>query len=179
MRSDKENAYSRYPAKKTEYRGVWFRSNLEAKVAERLDGLGIAWEYETRCFRDKRFSGGQYTPDFWLPECYTYLEVAGVIDERHMNNALVFCETQNVNNPSDDPSFNDIPPLLAEDTPAYFFIDGTGEVRDPFHMDSYLVLVGCKADCGHRSFVHSCGDYACRICGAYDGDHSLLGDAYL
>lgn len=79
-------------AKKTYYRGAWYDSNAEAKVAEALDDIGIVHEYHRQCFRDKRFPWGQYTPDFHLPNTDTYIEVAGVLDQRHRGNLATFCE---------------------------------------------------------------------------------------
>lgn len=81
-----------YRAKSTFYRGVWYDSNTEAKVAEALDDIGIVYEYHRQCFRDKRFPWGQYTPDFHLPNTDTYIEVAGVLDQRHRGNLTTFCE---------------------------------------------------------------------------------------
>lgn len=84
--------YGRFDAKATNYKGVWFKSNLEARVAQAFNTLGIAWEYERQCFRDERFPYDQYTPDFHLPNTDAYVEVCGVMDERHTRNATVLCE---------------------------------------------------------------------------------------
>lgn len=58
----------------TTYRGVHFRSRLEAKWAVFLDALEIKWEYEPEGFD---LGGIWYLPDFWLPdfECGMFLEV--------------------------------------------------------------------------------------------------------
>ena len=79
----------RIKAKKTLYKGIWFKSNLEARVAEAFDKLQVEWSYEHMCFKDFRFHGGQYTPDFYLAKQDLYVEVAGVWDERHVDNARV------------------------------------------------------------------------------------------
>lgn len=62
------------------YRGVRFRSTLEADWAATLDSLDIAWEYEPEAVQLP--SGEFYRPDFYLPECTTWLEVKGPHDER-------------------------------------------------------------------------------------------------
>lgn len=57
------------------YKGIWMRSSWEREYAEHLDSKEIKWEYEP-----KRFSLGEgttYTPDFYLPEIETYVEVKG------------------------------------------------------------------------------------------------------
>lgn len=50
--------------KKVEYRGVRFRSKLEAHWAHFFDTFGIDWLYEPETFQ---LQGGRYTPDFYLP----------------------------------------------------------------------------------------------------------------
>lgn len=48
----------------TFYKGVYFRSRLEARWAIFFDSLEIEWEYETAGFD---LEGIKYLPDFWLP----------------------------------------------------------------------------------------------------------------
>jgi hypothetical protein len=57
------------------YRGVRFRSTLEACWALNLDTLNISWSYEPMVliFDD----GRSYLPDFYLPDISTWLEVKG------------------------------------------------------------------------------------------------------
>ena len=68
-------------ARPTVYKGVEMRSRLEAHWAQRLDGLGADWVYESRAFADET---GQYLPDFSLSlptERTLYLEVKAVWPE--------------------------------------------------------------------------------------------------
>jgi hypothetical protein len=58
----------------TSYAGCRFRSRLEARWAVFFDTLGIPWEYEPEGFE---LPSGRYLPDFWLPECDTWIEVKG------------------------------------------------------------------------------------------------------
>jgi hypothetical protein len=48
---------------RTEYRGVLFRSKLEARWAVFFDTLGIPWEYEPRLYE---LPGRWYRPDFLI-----------------------------------------------------------------------------------------------------------------
>jgi len=48
------------PAKETEFKGVLFRSRLEARWAVYFDCCGYRWEYEP----ELKFRGWNYTPDF-------------------------------------------------------------------------------------------------------------------
>jgi hypothetical protein len=72
----------------TYYKGITFRSRLEARWAIILDELGIAWEYEpeaividSRHFPDpynpETFG---YLPDFYLPGYKAFMEVKGALD---------------------------------------------------------------------------------------------------
>jgi hypothetical protein len=58
--------YRNYDIKpvKTEYKGIVFRSKLEAQWAVFFDGIGLKWEYESCMFNTRH---GGYCPDFYLP----------------------------------------------------------------------------------------------------------------
>lgn len=47
----------------TTYRGVQFRSRLEARWAEFFDLIGVVWQYEPEGYEA---GGVRYLPDFWL-----------------------------------------------------------------------------------------------------------------
>lgn len=68
---------------RTVYRGVQYRSRLEARYAAMFDYLGLEHHYEQATFRialpDSR--AVQYTPDFWLPSLDAYFEIKP--DEAH------------------------------------------------------------------------------------------------
>lgn len=57
----------------TEYKGILFRSRLEARWAIFFDAFNLEWVYEPDCFL---LSNNQkYTPDFYLPKFDLYIEV--------------------------------------------------------------------------------------------------------
>ena len=143
---------------------MWFKSNLEAKTAEAFDRLGIRWEYESRCFRDYRYSGGQYTPDFWLPDAYTYVEVVGRIDDRHFFNALRFKNNHHIVFGGHTDFFGGTP---SEDTPCFAFVTGDGIVKvlDCNTISEGSVFV-CK-DCGRIAFIDNAGTWECPHCKTY------------
>jgi hypothetical protein len=60
------------PSKPTWYRGVWFRSCLEARWAATFDQFRIHWRYEAAHLE---LVSGRYTPDFWLPKLKWWAEV--------------------------------------------------------------------------------------------------------
>lgn len=59
----------------TTYKGVTFRSRLEARWAVFFDALEIEWEYEKEGFALD--DGTNYLPDFWLPQVRKWAEVKG------------------------------------------------------------------------------------------------------
>lgn len=62
------------------YRGVQFRSTLEANWAATLDRLGIYWQYEPVAI--KLHTGTGYLCDFYLPTQRVWAEVKGPHNER-------------------------------------------------------------------------------------------------
>ena len=60
-----------------ESKNIKFRSKLEEKVANLLEGLGVSYEYESE--KLSYTIEHNYTPDFRLPN-YTYLETKGYWD---------------------------------------------------------------------------------------------------
>lgn len=57
----------------TYYRGIEFRSRLEARWAVFFDWMHIRWEYEKEGYE---FEGGlRYLPDFWLPKQDCWVEI--------------------------------------------------------------------------------------------------------
>ena len=60
--------------KRMKYKGIWMRSTWEVKYAKYLDRRGTKWLYESKTFDLGEVS---YTPDFYLPEINTYIEIKG------------------------------------------------------------------------------------------------------
>lgn len=56
----------------TYYKGILFRSRLEARWAVFFDCMNIIWEYELEGFQDRRI---KYLPDFWLPQVSMWAEI--------------------------------------------------------------------------------------------------------
>jgi hypothetical protein len=66
----------------TYYKGITFRSRLEARWAIVFDELNIAWEYEPEPL-SLDFCGSRinYLPDFYLPKVDCFVEVKGHLDD--------------------------------------------------------------------------------------------------
>lgn len=56
------------------YRGIKMRSSWEVAYAKYLDKQKIEWQYESKTFDLGKTT---YTPDFYLPESDTYVEIKG------------------------------------------------------------------------------------------------------
>ena len=57
-----------------EYKNIRMRSSWEVAYAKYLDKQGTKWQYESKTF-DLGYT--TYTPDFYLPESDTYIEIKG------------------------------------------------------------------------------------------------------
>jgi hypothetical protein len=66
-------------ALKTKYKGIEFRSKLEARYAVFFDHYGLKYEHEPQTF--KLINSTVYCPDFYLPELEFYCEVKPLIQE--------------------------------------------------------------------------------------------------
>lgn len=76
----------------TEYKGIIFRSRLEARWAILFDALNLKWVYEPECFI---LSNNQkYTPDFYIKKYDLYIEIKPNFDwiknEYHYNRYSLF-----------------------------------------------------------------------------------------
>lgn len=72
----------------TRYRGVRFRSRLEARWAVLFDEWGKSWEFEPEGYSD---GATAYLPDFWLPGEAWFWEVKrdlSSLDEKELDTAI-------------------------------------------------------------------------------------------
>lgn len=65
------NIYSTIQAIRTEYKGILYRSKLEAQWAYYMDLIGVPYQYEYKKFQ---LVGRKYTPDFMINR-KVYLEI--------------------------------------------------------------------------------------------------------
>lgn len=148
----------RIPAIKTEYRGIVFRSKLEAKYARAFDILGIAWTYEERNFM---FDDGTcYAPDFYMPEIDTFFKVKGVLDGESERKVKSLARIGNR-------------VVVGGADGSMTMLNGTRcGCYARFGDEDEAILTSC-ASCGRMFFVGNGDGWACAACGEYDGDHHL------
>lgn len=80
-----KNPYSRAKGgKRSDLGDIYFRSSWEANIARYYNFMGIKWEYEPKTFVFENVTRGSvsYTPDFYLPEEDTWIEIKGYMDSK-------------------------------------------------------------------------------------------------
>lgn len=70
----KSPSYKTSFGKRTKYNKIWFRSSYEYLFAKWLNKNKIKWHYESKTFD---LGNTTYTPDFYLPDTDTYIEIKG------------------------------------------------------------------------------------------------------
>ena len=155
----------------TRYRGILFRSKLEADWARTFDALGLTWEYE----REGEYFGDQfYLPDFWLPRARQYVEVKAVWEPADLRKALALCR-HTKRTPYRPSRGANIALIRAEPDGRFFGWPWLGERVEPlpsFHemlleQTRELALLRCVR-CLDWWFAELDTDYTCRCCGAVD-----------
>jgi ribosomal protein L37E len=160
----------------TRYKGVQFRSRLEARWAAMFDLLEWRWEYEPIDLEG-------YIPDFVLmfpagrvlveiKPAFTVAELlqqaAAKVDSTtwmsgNRNNAVIFGATCAPTDEWSSEAACALRQLYETDSGSNY--PGTWDAGEWFT---------CR-DCGRPSLLHSVQSYVCTVCGAYDGDHHISG----
>lgn len=149
----------------TTYKGYRFRSRAEARWAIFFDALGIDWIYEPEGF--ELSDGTMYLPDFYLPQCRTFFEVKGIMqDEDQHKIDLLSADSK-------------MPVAVGYADMTFQSPDNWYDERFEPSAKSDSMLVRCNK-CGKLYFLGDIGYYACLCCGHYDGDNTftILGWGY-
>lgn len=128
----------------TSYKGISFRSKLEADWARWFDAHQMRWVYESEGF--DLGDGIWYMPDFWLPALRTIVEVKGILDD--LDRAKLFRS-------------NGIGAKCVG-------CDSLIELE--FQSD---VIVAKCASCHSWYFLDQMMGWACPRCGFYDGNRTF------
>lgn len=142
------------------YKGIKFRSKLEAQWAKFFDSYGIKWCYEPEGFK---FSDGTtYLPDFYLPESKSFFEVKGFMCDKDIHKIKMLISEGNV------------PVIVGYSNGEFEACDnwGDGGFSRP-EGESHLAQ--CNK-CGKHYFVGETGSYTCLCCGFYDGTRTFYVD---
>lgn len=147
-------------AQRDVYNGVEYRSKLESKTAQAFDNLGIPYRYESDGY--KLTNGMWYRPDFFLPDARQFVECKGVMSSE--DSAKIVGLVEDMGMPVLVLSYDNA--MLVQ-----HFWDSPDERIAVYTED--LALVRC-VKCGTPWFVDMTDSYACRHCGAHDGDSHLV-----
>ncbi len=85
--------YSISISKTYKYKGFNMRSSWEIAFAQYLDSKGYDWNHEPEAFET---SYGFYTPDFWVKELNSYVEVKGFFRKDAKQKFDEFKQTHNI-----------------------------------------------------------------------------------
>lgn len=158
---------------KTKYKGVEFRSGLEARYAKMFDTLDISWIYEPEGYQLS--NGLCYLPDFYLPDSHQFFEVKGIMGQIDMD------KIENLAYEAGKSVVIGLPDGKVEIYDYFddYLKDGTISRSYDHYSSSDTCLAKCE-ECHKWWFMNSVMGWECRCCGAYDGDHHIqewLGDS--
>ncbi len=156
MNTDGNAALVKYSTP-TEYKGITFRSRLEADFARWFDKLGVVWNYEPEGYRLE--NGLSYLPDFFLPAQRAYFEAKGVMlreDEQKILELAAESKTDII-----------IGMQIYHGEPILAMVDA---LNDDYWMIRGGIIVARCLRCNKVYFMTNCGDWRCRVCGAYEGN---------
>jgi hypothetical protein len=177
-RSDRRQA-DRQQSIPTLYRGITFRSKLEADWARAFDALGVAWEFEKI---GQYFGPTFYLVDFWLPRSRQYVECKAVLrpgDLQKIDNLTRYTPARAYIG-DDCP---DITIVLATPGGEFFGLPRRGHGfadadKDMLERRAVAVALFACARCAGRWFADPDGSWQCQCCGAADGRRHLSDAPY-
>ena len=163
----------------TTYKGLRFRSRLEARVAVLLDEAKIKYLYEPEGFVFE--DGTTYLPDFYLPNMDMFLECKGIMSDK---DETKMCNLAKETGKEIVIFGSDLIPWIG------FYVDDRQEWYPTYEKGPGLIT-----DCGFIAKCNKChqvyfaainGDWSCKCCGyhteynyatckfLYDGEPDLL-----
>jgi hypothetical protein len=173
-------------AVKTNYKGVIYRSKLEADFAYFLDKNGLNWFYEPMNYLLS--NGKHYIPDFYIPELKLWVECRGYYSKESSEKVLLFGEMINFGLIAPDMSTRDYDKydkndvcsylVLLENRSAFFTYKGNDNIEDVYVSTSKNVEITlCKCIKCNASHIYAIKvpTFQCRKCG---GVLDFLNEAY-
>lgn len=143
----------------TKYKGYLFRSRAEARWAMFFDLMKIPYAYEPEGLLLP--NGIRYLPDFYLPDCDTWFEVKGVMDDTSIQKISALLKYGN------KPVIVGYPDMTFEACDIWIDEGGMKYFARAYKCESML----CKCrKCGKYYFTGMAGSWECLCCGTHEGD---------
>jgi len=163
---------TRIKAIPTNYRGILFRSKLEAEWAKYFDSIDLKWVYEVEGYQIS--DDIYYLPDFWLPDCKTFFEVKGIIDEQDLNKIKNLARAVAPKGIMVAIGRTQVPDSLGLVTPIPFLWDDEWACENGADIidDRDCVDIAICQQCDKPYIIYLCQGWSCRNCGYYDGDNT-------
>ncbi len=140
----------------TKYKGYLFRSRAEARWAMFFDLMKIPYAYEPEGLLLP--NGIRYLPDFYLPDCDTWFEVKGVMDDTSIQKISALLKYGN------KPVIVGYPDMTFEACDIWIDEGGMKYFARAYRCESML----CKCrKCGKYYFTGVAGSWECLCCGTW------------
>lgn len=147
----------------TTYKGIRYRSRLEARTAILMDNVGIRYLYEPEGFAFE--DGTAYLPDFYLPDQDAFLECKGIMTEKDWNKICNLAKESGKYIVIMYPDLTFTLSSWVEDLNAIF----PWKQKGPGLYESGSWICKCHK-CGKVYFGDECAAWDCKCCGYYEGD---------
>jgi hypothetical protein len=176
---------------KTSYKGIKYKSRLEASIAWIIDNMRHEFKYEPQSFLLP--SGIHYWPDFYVPNIHLWIEGRGYETDKGESQIQEFsrligegyilpdCTIGNMPDfgievmPFEEINKKGIPDYMVLKYDGVIFTEYRRRFGSPDTSEG-IALIKCS-NCKRLCFIGS-GSYQCRYCGAWEGDSHIDKMAY-
>lgn len=145
---------------KTMFKGIAYRSKMEADFAKFLDEHNIEFQYEKE--RYVLSNGKSLWIDFYLPETKQYIEVKGIMQEGDLENHELFCE-----------EFDRDILLLGSNVCVFYFHWEAYDDEPRSVMNDMSIQIGHCSNCLRWFLAPVSGNWGCPICRKSNGKQDL------
>jgi hypothetical protein len=151
---------------------VLFRSKLEVSWAKFFNSINMKWVYEVEAYQFP--DGTRYLPDFWFPDCRTFFEVKGVLNDKDQTKLHNLAKAVYSEGIMVAIGMTGIPESLGLVKPIpYKWADcWAGDGETGILVDKNYVDIAICAKCNKPYIIYKAQGWSCRNCSYYDGDNT-------
>lgn len=139
------------------YRGISYRSKLEAATAKFFTEHDIEFIYEPNVFEFQ--DGTKYLPDFYLPEQKIWVKCKGIMTDKDDHKITILANESKEGE------------VVVITSDGHFSIVRSEYGEYGWCEEDNTFFARCR-NCGKWYFSDSNGSWECRHCGFYDGDQT-------